>query len=318
MTTSTPVYDRAPSQELQELLSPGRLLASLVELASREVSGHHHDVQLRVNDEVHVYRGHARLVTAKRLASGGVNLTAHHTYANQPCAKGLFRRWQVDETGFRDALNQYLSTVKVGQSWIIGEGTVQEQWSQVREPWIPFDREGVLGGCHERGSDFPALVAAHSDVNDLARSNGWPLPKAKGMSIDQKAEGMSIDQLAIDPQGRLVLLELKDASKTNAEVYYSPFQLLQYVWEWHGALEAVRNGLQAVINARVAVGLTPQGVPLLTGGIRASVGFGPDRRSPEMKRRYEMVLEVVNRHLPEGMGPIETWAFTDAGPSLVA
>ena len=197
----------------------------------------------------------------------------------------------------------------MNQSFTGGEGTVQEQWARVREPWIPFDWEGVLGGSHKKGADFPALGEAHSDLNDLAQSSGWPLAKSTAMSIDQ---------LAIDPQGRLVVLELKDASKTNAEVYYAPFQLLQYVWEWHGALEAVRNGLQAVINARVAVGLTPRGVPPLTGGIRASVGFGPDRRSPELKRRYEMVLEVVNQHLPDGVGPIETWAFTDTGPSLVA
>lgn len=306
MTTSDTVYDRAPSQELQALLSPGGFLAPLVELASREASGHHHDVQLRVNDEVHVYRGHTRLVTVRRHTDGSVNLTAHPTYTRQPCAESLLRRWQVDETGFDEALIHYLSTVKVNQRFTLAEGKVQEQWSQVREPWIPFDREGVLGGSHEKGKDFPALGAAHSDLNDLAQSNGWPLAKSTAMSIDQ---------LAIDPQGRLVVLELKDASKTNAEVYYSPFQLLQYVREWYGAMEVVRNDLQAVINARVAVGLTPSGVPPLTGGIRASVGFGPDRRSPEVKRRYEMVLEVVNQHLPDGVEPIETWAFTNNCPT---
>ena len=113
-----------------------------------------------------------------------------------------------------------------------------------------------------------------------------------------------------------MLIELKDAKKRNAEVYYAPFQLLQYIWEWYSALEAVRSDPQALIDARVAVGLTPPDVPILTGGMRASVGFGADNRSLEVKRRYGKVLEVVNRHLSNGMGPIETWEITDAGPCL--
>lgn len=308
MTTPIPVYDRAPSRKLQELLSPGGFLAPLVELAGQQVSGYYHDVQLRTNDEVHVYRGHTRLVTAKRVPDGGLNLTAHSAYTKQPCAGDVLRKWRSDEPGFDEALYRYLSEVKVNSSFTLGEAKIQEQWSLVREPWIQFDREGVLGGSHNKGADFPAITDAKSELDILARSKGWPLTKATGMSIDQ---------LAIDPQGRLVLLELKDASKTTVEVYYSPFQLLQYVWEWYAALESVRNGLQAVIDARVAVGLTPPSVPPLSGSIRAAVGFGPDLRSSEVKRRYGMVLEIVNRHLPDGVEPIETWACTDTGASLV-
>ena len=115
-----------------------------------------------------------------------------------------------------------------------------------------------------------------------------------------------------------MLLELKDASKRTSEVYYSPFQLLQYIWEWHGALEEVRADLQAIIDARVAVGLTPQGVAPLTGGIRAAVGFGPDCRTPEVKRRYNKVLKVANCHLPPGVAAIETWEHTIHGPRQVA
>ena len=309
MTTPMPVYDRAPSRELQDLLSPGGFLAPLVQLAGRQVSGYYHDIQLRVDDEVHVYRGHTRLVRAKRLPEDGLNFTAHSAYTKQLCARDFLRKWRVDETGFDEELSHYLSEVQVNQSFVLGEAKIQEQWSLVREPWIPFDREGVLGGSHNKGADFPSIREANSDLDALSRSSGWPLTKATGTSIDQ---------LATDPEGRLVLLELKDASKTNSEVYYSSFQLLQYVWEWHDVLETVRNDLQAVINARVAVGLTPPSVPPLSGGIRAAVGFGPDLRSAEVKRRYAMVLEVVNRHLPEGVEPIETWAFTDAGPTLVA
>ena len=158
------------------------------------------------------------------------------------------------------------------------------------------------------GMDFPGVQSASARLKDLARSSGWAAPGGTGRNIDQ---------LAVDPEGRLALLELRDASKSDSKVYYAPFQLLKYVWEWHAVLEEVRKDLQALITARVAVGLTPPGAGPLTGGIRAAVGFGADGRSPRVKERYGMVLEVVNQHLPEGVGPVGTWEFTGAGPRLV-
>ena len=180
-------------------------------------------------------------------------------------------------------------------------------------PWIPIDREAVLKGTHRMGRDFAQVLETLGELtriyNDEAESTKrWAKPKATGAKLDQ---------LAVDDKGRLVLIELKDANKHNSEIYYSPFQLLQYIWEWDYALVAVRNELQAIIDARVAVGLTPRDIPPLTGGIRASVGLGNDNRSSEVKRRYGMVLEVVNQHLPDGVEPIETWEHTDTGPRLV-
>ena len=97
----TPAYCRAPSPELQALLSPGGFLAPLVELSGREVGGHYHDVHFRANDEVHVYRGLTRLVTVRRAFHDAVNLTASSTYNNQSCAQDFLRRWRVDERGLQ-------------------------------------------------------------------------------------------------------------------------------------------------------------------------------------------------------------------------
>ena len=309
MTTPAPIYDRAPSWELQELLHPDGFLSPIAKLAGVVVGGHHHDVHFRANNGVHVYRGLTRLITVTKPSDGRVRLTAHSSYRNQPCARNFLRSWSLSESGFSEELDRYLLGVKVSPSFILKEGSIQEQWSRVEFPWIPFDREGVLGGFHLIGRDFPKVQAVLGELTSTARANGWP-------SLD--ATGSEIDQLAIDPAGKLVLLELKDASSGGTDkVYYSPFQLLQYVWEWHAALEAVRDNLQDVINARVAVGLAPTGVPQLHGGIRAAVGFGSDNRSEEVKRRYQTVLNIVNQHTPEGVGPIETWAFNSSGPCMV-
>ena len=307
MTSPRPLYACAPSPALQSLLHPGGFLAPLVDLQEGDVAGHFHDVHFRVGDEVQVYRGSTRLVEVTGNSNGEVHLTADPAYRAQACSRGLFRRWRVDEPGLGEELVSYLSAVRVSPSLVGGEGRLQEQWARVSAPWTPFDREGTLRGPHRMGMDFPRVQSASARLTDLARSNGWATPGGTGRNIDQ---------LGLDPEGRLVLLELKDASEPTAEVHYAPFQLLKYVWEWHAVLEEVRRDLQALITARVAVGLTPPGAGPLTGGIRAAVCFGSDRRSPRVKQRYDAVLEVVNQHLPEGVGPVETWEFTGVGPRL--
>ena len=309
MTGSRPLYARAPSPALQSLLHPGGFLAPLVDLQGGDVAGHLHDVHFRLGDEVHVYRGSTRLVRAMGNSNGEVHLTADPAYRAQACSRGLFRGWRVGEPGLGEELVSYLSAVRVSPSLVGGEGRVQEQWARVSAPWRPFDREGTLRGPHRMGMDFPRVESASARLTDLARSNGWATPGGTGRNIDQ---------LGLDPEGRLVLLELKDAAKRTAEVYYAPFQLLQYVWEWHTVLEEVRGGLQALISARVAAGLSPLDAGPVAGGIRPVIGFGPDLRSPRVKQRYDAVLEIVNQHLPEGVGPVETWEFTGAGPRLAS
>ena len=129
--------------------------------------------------------------------------------------------------------------------------------------------------------------------------------------------GKKLDQLAVDDDGSLVLLELKDGSSRKADVYYSPFQLLQYVCEWHSAWRDVKDDVQRLIDARKRLGLTPKSVRDLTGGIRAAIGFGNDAPGSDTEVRFGRVLEIVNRHLPGDMGPVEVWKHSKAGPEQV-
>ena len=137
-------------------------------------------------------------------------------------------------------------------------------------------------------------------MTNIASRSKWSAPKAGSVELDQ---------LAVDSRGRLVLIELKDASKSSADLYYAPFQLLQYVWVWHDVLYSVRDSAQALLDARAEVGLTPR-VRRLSGEMRAVVGFGRDLRSSEVRRRHDIVLKVVNKHLPRGVGNVELWEHT--------
>lgn len=312
MTTPAPVYDRAPSRELLALFAEGKILAPVLQLARRNVGGHLHDVQFRVDDYVYVYRGHTAVLKIRRYKQAGdLKIEAAKKYEDTQLAKGIFRRWSIDDNNLGWAICDYLDKVDVEGSLTLGEGDIQQRWSEVTQPWTPFDREAVLSyrkyaGSEERENAKKFAQVAEAGI-DLAKLRLAKLPNTGG----------KLDQLAIDPQGRLVVLELKDGSNTNDKVYYSPFQLLHYVWEWHNALPAVRANLQAVIDARKKVGLTPPNLPALTGGIRAAVGFGFDSPRSDTKRNYARVLDVVNQHLPEGVEPIETWELTGSGPRLV-
>ncbi len=302
-TKNSPSYDRAPSPELQKLMSQGGFLAPLLALTKRRVAGCELDVHLRRNDEIHVYCGLTRLVKIKLRKDGTIQVGADKSYTQQQWGRALFRGWDAADPSFGKVLDAYLSVVKVDSRYTGGEGQVQTLWSRVTAPWVPFDREAVLGYASEddaaRARKFTEVDRAHADLHSVARTQNWARPKAPGHELDQ---------LAVNSTGNLVLVEIKDASASwTSEIYYAPFQLLQYVWEWYGALDAVRNSLQKLLDARVALGLTSAHAPRLTGGIRAAVGFGADGRSDEVKRRYDKVLDIVNKYLPPGIPSIETW-----------
>ena len=258
-----------------DLLAPGRFLEPIIRLRDRTVAGVGLDVHLRTNDEVHVYCGLTRLMVARRSGDGTVVVSANPAYRKHGRDAGFFKEWNGTESSvFTGALEAYLREVKVHHRHTAREGRVQSLWSKVTQPWVPFDREAVLGGRREESHK---LRAARTELENLAASQSESTGP-RGQWSPPPSGGREIDHLAVDAEGRLVLLELKHASSGNAPVYYTPFQLLQYVWEWHDALECVRGRLQRLIDARAALGPTPGPVPRLTGGIRVAVCFGEERR----------------------------------------
>ena len=315
---NSPSYDRTPSLELRRLLSPGEFLAPL--LTKRQVAGCDLDVHLRSNDKVHVYCGLARLVAVRLKKERKVDVSADEEYSRQECAKGFFHSWTINksnESDFCKALNTFLHGVEVNKSQI-QEGAIQAQWSQIVEPWIPFDKEAVLGYAskeerrkHHYRAFCSSVEEARNKLNAIARRDHWESPP-------KKKEQLELDQIAVDSTGNLVLVEIKDASASKPSgVYYAPFQLLHNVWEWYCALDAVRSSLNELLKVRKDLKLTCDHAPQIVGGIRAAIGFGVDGRSEEVKRRYAEVLCVANAHLPPDVPPIETWTLVHGQPSRV-
>ena len=313
-------YKRAPSDELLKLLMPGGDLSWLVDLGKKEVADYHHDVHFRSRDEVHVYRGLTMILSIKRMQSDGIKVPGKidEAYKKQLETLGLCRTWEAKNPRLCALVRHYLSRVKVDKKWIHGEGFVQSQWSRATEPWVSFDREVALDyeftEEREEIKQFLDVEYAFSALQTKARENGWTKPPK--LKIRNK-----LDRLSVDHAGHLVILELKDASAKPDEVYYAPFQLLQYVWEWTRSLKrdpSLWANLRKLINARRKLCLISQATPDLTGNIRAAIGFGSIVPRSENRRergyKYKKVLEIANEHLPSDVLPIETWAWSDNGP----
>ena len=334
MEVRSPSYERTPSQRLRVLLKANGFLASLLEKRARNGIGL--ELHLRRGNEAHLYCGLTCLVKSGLSRDGEVWVKSHTTYATQECASQLIRPgratlvdrddylrdvWNVDEPGFARALDSFLDVVEIDPRQR-KEGAIQARWALVREPWIVFDKEAALSYPSERARAVqmadafrPAVDEARDRLRAVALSRRSLLNSRQHWAMPPTPKTrLKLDALAVDPEGNLVLLEIKDGSGSSAEIYYAPFQLLQNVWEWHRALPVVRNSVQELLNARMELGLTPGGVPRVAGGIRAVVGFGEDERSAPVRRRYLEVLGIVNSLLPPGVSPIETWAMENGKP----
>jgi hypothetical protein len=310
-------YARAPSAQLRALLAPGGWLSGLIDRGAATGLPLPPDVHLRERDRVHVYCGLTRLIDVA-LRADGVLVRAHRTYSSQACAGGLLRRWSSAESGLAEEVRRYFAEVRIGSTHVRAEGAVQAAWSAMTEPWLPIDREAVLGYENKAARTLaraaePVRLARAAVADSVASdTHAWATPSISKVSAE-------LDQIAVDPRGRLVLLELKYGRASAASVYYSPLQLLQYVHEWAQAFDAVRADLRALIEARQAIGLSPPAMPELNGELRPAIAFGRDLPSDEVLRRFELVRAIANRHLPDGVPAIEVWNVTDRGtPNRIA
>ncbi|MXW84764.1 MAG: hypothetical protein F4Z55_02170 [Boseongicola sp. SB0667_bin_21] len=322
-----PSYNRAPSRALLRLLAANAPLARL--LRPRTASGIEIEIQFRGGSEIHLCCGLTCILKCRRKGGNSIRVETGRKHACRPGANGLFRPgsrcvsnggayvgdvWSVGDPAFARAVETFLDEVTVGERQA-KEGLIQARWSRVTAPWTVFDKEAQLAypskpARERRLSEAfrPSVEAARSQVHALGLRRNWA-------RLSAAKTRLKVDALAVDPEGNLVLLEVKDASGSASEVYYAPFQLLQNVWEWQRALPAVRRSLQELLDARMELVLTPSGVAQVTGGIRAAVGFGADHRSEEVKFRHSEVLNAANAHLPPGVPPIETWALANGQPT---
>ena len=313
-----PDFDRAPIDPLKKLCTDG-LLRPVMRLNGLAVGRKAAlDVHFR-GSEIHVYCGHARVFRI-RLLQQEREVEVEMGRADGQSATDR-RAADADPSDLEDALNRHLRSVNV-DGIVKGEGILQARWAglghgdEAGRPWTTIDREVQLSypdkdvrAKAEERIDL-AVSPARRTINEIAnRPPRWRLPPDTGGRLDQ---------LAVDEDGNLVLVEIKDAG-SGSDLYYAPLQVLRYVHLWHVSLRrlALWERVRALVDARRACLLTPN-IPSLSGGIRAAVCFGsfgdkPSEPSEEVKRRFYEVMGVVNAHVPHGVPPIETWKYDEHG-----
>ena len=283
------------------------------------------DVHFRHRNKVDFYFGLTTLATLQWLASKSIlRVRAHSTHRRKygetyggECAEDLFRDWSPNDE-FRERLQNYLRDVEVDEHHIEKEGRVQLSWSGGQseiEPWITFDREARLEyetkAYREETKKFPEVDSAYEQLLDRHQRGKDGLSKSPEMTAEK------LDRLAIDHDGNLVLAELKSLnSGDRSQIYYAPFQLLQYIWEWYSALGNWPNlwdQVQELLDSRVNLQLAPKPRLRLSERrrIRAAVCFGSEGPKNELTRPYRSVLCVANQHLPSDVDPIETWTYRE-------
>ncbi len=317
-------FDRAPSAELQKLFYPRSNLSLFLEIVSNtKIADLSLDVHFRRLDCIHVYCGLTRVIIIKRLKRNNqIKLTADKFYQNQHCGQRFLKNWRENDEDFLEELELYLNQVSVRSQHISKEGTVQLEWSRITNPWTPFDREVRLEyQSTVQRKELRLFDGVESAFKELMRNYDLYRQSSTGLRWAMpKKTALKLDQIAISPDGRLTLVELKHTKGSEPEIYYSPFQLLQYIWEWHIGLNNSRSlikQVQDLLDARVELGLTSRPSLPLNDDLRAAVCFGIDDRSDEVKRGYQVVLDIVNRHLPPSVSPIETWEYGDVGPRRI-
>jgi hypothetical protein len=330
-------YKRAPSKKFKEALKDEKRLRFLLSGLTGGDKGPL-DVQFRENDRLMFYSGGTCLLGARYLGAR-VRFSASDTYClldpstEEKTKKELFaQEWSVDDDKLPAAISTYLSKVSVQRQWKEMEGDVQMRWADLKRslPWTPLDREAVLG--YHKGKDRTNqqdIEDVRNAWQELHRRQGgrWPqIPLSKAKVPDGCERLMKrpreLDQLAVDKEGRLVLIELKYASPSSSvkkgsasSVYCAPLQLLQYVHEWHRGFASgdLLNQLQELVDSKVELGLLPPTVPKLTGALRPVVAFGDALPAGGAKAKFETVLEVANGFLPSGVPRIEVWNLETGG-----
>ena len=309
MTNKFPCYPRAPSKELVALLKSREFLRPLIDLSKREVRGLRLDVHFRADDSVAVYCGLANILKVRLSPTKEtIEVAADETYSQQ--CQALFHERPVGDPGFGEVLDAYIDVLEVDRRYIEREGRVQLNWSKEANCWSTFDREAKLSyGTRDRLMKYvncSEVVDAREELDRTIKADD------KSWKRVPDGEHRKLDLLACDREGQLVLIEVKQ----DFSDYYAPLQLLHYIWDWYRALQDnddLPAELRALIERRVEVGLSASARPL-TGRIRPVVAIGEQGGSKEDRRRYGKVLEVINRHLPPDVSPVETWRHRNGRP----
>jgi hypothetical protein len=254
-------YDRTIPDEFRAELSPGGRFERLVRFARGR---HLADVQLRAVGRLSwatIYCGLTNVLHVEHRGPRGYRLRAdnQHMAANQAGPPKGILRWTTWSTATQlmagwPAIEAYMTghftTVAERHT---NEGAVQAMLcADGGESYQVIDREAVFGfrDTTERERIHTALRAPLLDALGVPTSEGWwRLPASLGGELDI---------LAVDAQGRLLVMEVKPADNVPG-ITWAPLQVSFYARLFRHWSEAIGEESAEILNRmlrqRIAIGL---------------------------------------------------------------
>ncbi len=297
-------YDRRVSPALLEALRGP--LASL--LTFRALDPSLRDVQLRrepwgTRSWASLYLGLTSVLDVDEHA-GKFRLRAHDTHKKRGHFDESWTLWRtLDQlVVLWPEVEQYLDRVqhRINRKWLDAEGRVH----------------ALIANTVASGMTVLNREASHhfvdSPVRD-ARKEGWRLPLEQGLAaaddgspwwsgVREVAFGTSPDFLAVDAEGRLLVVEAKPA-QALAGIVRGPAQVAFYAAMWAAwlAVDGDVDRLEEELAQRAALGLLPPGAPMTIARpvkVVPVLAIGPGSISAEAWPRLQAVARAVHGLVP--------------------
>jgi hypothetical protein len=314
-------YDRRAPELLALLDDAGGLLTALLARCGQELV----DLQVRRDSFgerswVSIYVGLTTVLDIA-LSADRFRVSAHRTHRS---SGGFDPAWLEPMTlpelaEIREGLCGYLDRVipTVGARHTAKEGRVHTALcSGASDAYSVADREAAVGFRNStvkgRICD-PIADAIHTAVLAAGRNEPW----WPGNGKPPRAFGTGLDVLAVDPAGRLLVIEAKPSASLEG-IMWGPAQVRFYAEvfaRWAHDTDDATAIIDGLTAQRRDLGLSPTAYPISDPPVVVpvlAIGDGPI--SPQALPRADAIRDVVDT-LPAGPGvtPVEIWRLDETG-----
>lgn len=267
-------YSRILSADVGDALKrhgPLRFLVTDLPSAKRETFAL--DVQLREGNQLMYYHGTTRVLVVKLARQNGMVVfrpTADPFYTDDATCKAAFS--SLKESGINspasaretlhDCLASALAIARRRYFANAAEGYWQnllcQRFGRMYQPddeWLIIDRECVIGfgGDDEKKRFYDPIMSRYQ-----AALGGMSAPGAEMRKWTQRKKGFGdeLDMLAIDRDGRLLVIELKHGTNVSG-IYWGPVQVGVYCEAFENQLQVLGPAIAELVRQKVDFGLLP-------------------------------------------------------------
>ena len=318
-----PSFDRRVPKSLLAALAPGGAFAWVSDLARPPVTWERPlDLGLRAlasrPDEGHatLYLGTTQVLGVHAGKDGRFHLTSHQKnglFADiDPPFDDAWSEWQPPELlGDRvpEIERHVEAAIRKAPPGRMVEGGYQAALSKPQAAgYVLVDREVMLSFAPGEKKDRIKEIS-----RDLVKAQSFLKAEEYAWAANATPPGDKLDALAIDRDGRLLAIEVKPGSETNA-LGWAPVQVAMYarlVRAWTEAdPEGARKVLEEMAHQRAALGLGSSAVPPLSDPIEVVpvIAVGKPIKNPsEARERFALIRDALRTH-GEPLDGLRLWA----------